>query len=88
MRKLFAQELLKELKEAKPNKIDIKEVLWLIEDILRFFEKDNTNEYKMNPWMLGMQEIFHSFITRVWVGINFGSDICRKFGKIVTQKII
>jgi len=34
MRKPFMQELLKELKGAKPNNIDTKEILSLIEDIL------------------------------------------------------
>ena len=46
MRKLFVYELLKELKEAKPNIICIEGILLLLKDILLFFNYKNTEEYE------------------------------------------
>ena len=48
MRKLFVIGSAKELKAVNPKNINIEEILLLIEDILWFFEDDETDEYKTN----------------------------------------
>jgi len=48
MRKLFVIGSAKELKAVKPENLNIKEIFLLIEDILWFFEDDETDEYKTN----------------------------------------
>ena len=88
MRKLFMQELLKELKESKFNNKDTKKILLLIEDILQFFEKENIEDYEMNQEIIGMQEIFHGYVVRVQIETNFGTNKYRKLNKIITRKYV
>ena len=52
MRNQFTQELLKVIKEAKFNNINVKEILWLKEDTMRFFSDKNTKEYERNQGIL------------------------------------
>ena len=65
------KELLKESKGAKSNTIAINKILLLIGDILWFFNDKNTKEYEINQRTLRIQEVFHRYIAKVWVGTNF-----------------
>jgi len=48
MRKKFVKELLKELYKGWSNNVGSEEILLLIEDILRYFNNDDDEDYEKN----------------------------------------
>ena len=44
----FIQKLVKELIENKPLTIDVKEILAMVKDILRYVEYNEIEDYQMN----------------------------------------
>ena len=39
----------------------------------------------MNQGILRIQEIFHKYVAKVWLGTNFGDNMSRKLIKIVPR---
>ena len=74
IRRTFIKELTAELIKVKPNDIEIDKILEFVEDILRYFEDNNEDEYKTNQVMIGMAKLFRRHIVKVWKGINFGLE--------------
>ena len=49
-----------------------------IEDILRYVENEEKEEYKMNQQYLGIQNLFRGYIVTDWKRTNFKSVKYRK----------
>ena len=57
-----------------------------IEDILRYAENEEEEEYKMNQQYAGMQELFRGYVVIDWEGINLKSSTYKKLNRIITKK--
>ena len=77
-----------ELNKVKPSKIEIDEILDLIEVILRYFENEDEEEYKTNKAMIGIAELFKGYIVKVWKGINFGLDKYKILNQVVVKMYV
>ena len=56
--KEFVKELLVELQKAKPDDVDSEETLSFIEDILRYFDDEDSEKCESNQGLLGIRETF------------------------------
>ena len=56
-----------------------------MEDILRYLEEDESEEYETNQELLGIQNVFRGYITKVWTGANFSQDKYHKLNKIAMR---
>ena len=54
IRKTFVKEILVELQKAKPDNIHSKEILLLIENILRYFNDEDSEEYMTSQGLLSI----------------------------------
>ena len=59
-----------------------------IEDILRYVENEEEEEYEMNQQYTGIQELFQEYVLIDWKGINLKSSKYKKLNKIITKKYI
>ena len=51
--------------EIKLLNADVNIIMFLAEGILRFLENDE-DEYKMNQYLIGMNNLFRCFIEKCW----------------------
>ena len=75
------------LKEKLPN-IQVKEIFSLIEDILRYFENEESEDYKTNQAIIRMKDLFRGYVVKVQKGINFSSKKYTKLNKIVIKHCV
>ena len=55
---------IKVLKEKSPN-IDEEEIFLLIEDILRYFENNESEDYETNQVMIRIKDLFWGYVVKV-----------------------
>ena len=84
----FIWKLVKELIENKPPIINIKEILVMAKDILRYVEYNETEDYEMNQGLLGMTKLFHRYVIKVWLGVNFSKEDYKIINKILVRHCI
>ena len=65
LRKDFILELLCELVKENSDEIGIDTIMAFGEDILRYLEYEEDEEYETNQYLLGMKELFHGYIVKV-----------------------
>ena len=54
LRREFIKEIVIELVRNKPKDVHIEEIMSFVEDILRYLENEEDEEYEMNQQYLGM----------------------------------
>ena len=59
-----------------------------VEDIIRYIENKEEEEYKTNQQYVGMQELFRGYVAVVWEGTNLNSKKYRMLNKIVAKKCV
>ena len=65
IRREFVKKLLKDLSQNCPQNIEQEEILVLVEDILRYLEDKDSNDYKTNQGILGIRNLFRGYIVKV-----------------------
>jgi len=88
MRRQFIMKLVIELARNKSEEIHVEEIMSFVEDILRYLENEQEEEYEMNQQYVGMRELFRGFVVIDWEGTNFGSRKYRKVNKIIVQRCV
>ena len=88
IRKEFIKTLIKEMLQKFSTDIDQDEILSLIEDILKYLESDDSDEYETNQGIIGIQYIFRGYIVKAWTGSNFSQDKYHKLNKIAVRLCI
>ena len=61
------KDLIRELEKERIEEVRSKEILLLIEDILRYFNNKEEEKYETNQSILGMKEIFRGYVAKVWI---------------------
>ena len=79
------KELLLELQKTKPDKIDSEDMFSFLEDILRFFDDDDSEEHETNPGLIGIQDVFRGHTVKVWSGTNFSDRKHHKLNKTAVR---
>ena len=88
MRREFIRQLVVELVKAKPRDISEDLIKSFVEDILRYLENKEDEEYEMNQHLIRMKELFRGYLVVVWQGTNINSDKYRELNKIVVRKYV
>jgi len=88
LRKQFIKELVIELARNKPKEVHIEEIMSFVEDILRYLENEEEEEYEMNQQCVGMQELFRGYVVRDWEGTNFKSEKYEKLNRISVKRCV
>ena len=68
--------------KRKPDNIDSEEILSFVEDILRYFDDDDSEEYENNQELIGILDLFRGHAVKVWSGTNFSDRKYHKLNKI------
>ena len=74
-----------ELVKEKPESVDVDEIIALVEDILRYFDDKEDEEYETNQYFIGMKNLFRGCVIKSWTGVNFSGNKYRKLNKIVAK---
>ena len=85
IRKLFLKELLVELQKVKPNNIEREGILLFIENIFRYLDNNESEEYQSDQELLSIWEKIYTYITKVQNGLNFDVNKYHKLNKIVVM---
>ena len=72
-----------ELARNKPKEVHIEEIMSFVEDILRYLENEEDEEYEMNQQYVGMQELFRGYVVIDWEGTNLKNERCKKLNRII-----
>ena len=82
------KDLIKEIiKEALKN-TRIEEIFEMIEDILKYLENDEQDEYETNQGIIGLHHLFRGYIVKVQTGSDFSSTRFKKLNKILIKYCI
>ena len=73
MRKDFVYKLVIELVKKKPEEVSVDIIMVFVEDILRYLENKEEEEYEINQYLVGMQELFRGYVVVVWEGTELRS---------------
>ena len=65
MRKEFITNLLKDLFDNKEDAVHFEEIFKMIEDVLRYLENEEEEEFKTNQRLVGIQQLFRGYIIKV-----------------------
>ena len=57
----------------------------MIEDILQYLHDDESDEYDTFQSFLGIKYLFHQFVSKIWVNIDFSSDKYYQIHKILIK---
>ena len=60
----------------------------MIEDVLRFLEKEEVEEYDTNQIIVGMRSLFRGCIVKVWKGSDFLLKKCYYLNKILVKHCV
>ena len=82
------KDLLSNLVKNKPKRIHQDEILDIIEDILRYFDSKEEEEYETNQYIIGMRYLFRGYAVKSWKGINFAYNNYTKLNKILIKHCI
>ena len=88
LRRTFIRNLVVELARNKSDQIHVEEIMSFVEDILRYLENEQEEEYEMNQQYVGMQELFRGYIVIDWEGTNFGNKKYKKLNKIIVKRCV
>ena len=80
--------MLIELIKVKKKDVDANDVMALGEDILRYLEQDDEEEYETSQGIIGMNELFRGCIVKDWMGANAQEDKHRTLNEIVVRKCV
>ena len=69
LRRGFIEKLLLELLRNRRD-VNINEIMSFCEDILRYLENEEDEEYETNQYFVGMKELFRGYIIVDWIGTN------------------
>ena len=88
LRKEFIQKLVVELVEGKPSNVSIELIMSFVEDILRYIEDENEEDYETNQYLVGMMELFRGYVVVDWEGANVNDDKFRVLNIIVVKQCV
>ena len=88
LRKKFMKEMLIELIEVKKEDVDANDVMALGEDILRYLEQDDEEEYETSQGIIGINELFRGYVVKDWMSANEHEEKHRTLNKIVVRKCV
>ena len=60
----------------------------MIEDILRYFDGEEEEEYKTNQYMIGMRYLFRGYVVKSQKSVNFAHNNYTKLNKILIKHCI
>ena len=60
----------------------------MIEDILRYLENKEEEEFKTNQGLVGMQQLFCRYVVKVWKGSNFNQEKYHSLNKIIVRHCV
>ena len=69
----------------QPSSVEVNEIFSIIEDILRYIEQNESDDYETNQGMIGMQELFRGYVVKVQNGVDFSRDNYRSLNKILVK---
>ena len=55
---------------------------------MKYFEGNDSKDYKTNQSLIGIKDLFWSYIAKVWKGANFRSDKYYIINKVVIRLYI
>ena len=85
MRVEFAKEIMKELEKFRSHNANGEEILSLVEDILRYFDNEDGEEYETNQEILRIRELFLGCVVKVQTEVDFSSTKNRELNKVVVR---
>ena len=86
LRKEFIKDLVFKLVKNKPEDVCVEVIMSFVEDIMRYMENEEDEEYETNQQYVGMKELFRGYIAVVWEGTDLNSRKYRILNKIVAKK--
>ena len=73
------------LLKCKEQDVMVNDIFDMIEDILRFLEKEEVEEYDTNQIMVGMRSLFRGYVVKVWKGSDFSIRKYHHLNKILAK---
>ena len=77
-----------ELIKAKPSNVSEDLIMSFVEDILRYIENKQDEEYETNQHLVGMKELFRGYVVIDWEGTDLSNDRFRVLNQIVVRKCV
>ena len=77
-----------DLVRNKSDKVYIEEIILFVEDILKYLENEEDEEFEINQQYAGMQELFRGYVVIDWEGINFRNKKYKELNKIVVKRFV
>ena len=74
--------------KCKNRKVDSEEILSFAEDILRYLENEENEEYETNQYLIGMKKLFRGHAVKSWKGVDFSTIKYKEANKIVAVKCV
>ena len=65
--------------------MSVKEIFEIIEDILRYLENDESNDYETNQGIIGLQHLFRGYAVKVWTDLDFNFSRFNRLNKILIK---
>jgi len=88
MRRKFIRELVVELVQKKPDEVHVEEIMSFVEDILRYLENAEDEEFEMNQQYVGMKELFRGYVVIDWEGTNLRTKKYKELNKIIVKRCV
>ena len=88
LRRQFIKELVVELVRKKSDEVHVEEIMSFVEDILRYLENEEEEDFETNQQYVGMQELFRGYIVIDWEGTNLGTKKYEDLNKILVKRCI
>ena len=63
-------------------------MLAFVEDMLKYIENDEEEDYETNQQCVGMQELFRGHVAIDWEGTNLNTNKFKKLNKIIVRKCV
>lgn len=62
-------------------------ILVFVEEMLKYIENDEEEDYETNQQHVGMQELFRGYVVIDWEGTNLNTTKFKKLNKIIVKNV-
>lgn len=87
LRVKFIKKLLVELLKHTDG-ADVNEIMLFREDIMRYLEKDEDDEYETNQHLVGMKELYRGHVAVDWFRTNINSKKYRNANQVIVKECV
>ena len=73
---------------SKDQKVIVNKIFEMMEDILRYLEDEEDEDYETNQVLIGMQHLFRRYVIKAWKGSNFNHTKYYSLNKILVKHYV